>query len=137
MKTGDIHKVAGILIKDRKILVEKDIDKDFFIAPGGKPESGESDTQTLVRELQEELLISVDPVNLEKIGTYTAPAAGQEHRTVYMQVYLVKKWTGTITPGHKVEELLWINSLTPAEIKVGSIFQHEVVPILKNRNLID
>jgi len=33
-----IHKAAGILIKDRKLLVEKSHNKQIFIAPGGSIE---------------------------------------------------------------------------------------------------
>ena len=60
MKKYDIHKVGGIIIKERKLLVEKSIDKEFFIAPGGSIEHGETPTQALVRELFEEFKIFVD-----------------------------------------------------------------------------
>lgn len=49
-----IHKAAGILIKDKKLLVEKSKNKEFFIAPGGKIEAGETPEHALVRELDEE-----------------------------------------------------------------------------------
>lgn len=46
-----IHKAAGILIQDGKLLVEKSYDKDFYISPGGSIEEGETPKQALVREL--------------------------------------------------------------------------------------
>ena len=137
MTTTDIHKAAGIIIKDRKILVEKDYDKEFFISPGGKLEEGETPEQALIRELNEELKITVKETDLEKFGEYSAPASEQEHRTVHMYVYLVKHWQGKISHGHKVEKLLWINSEIPKDIKLGSIFEHNVIPELKKLNLID
>lgn len=137
IKTSDIHKVAGIIIRDRKLLVEKDTDKEFFISPGGKPEPGETPKQALVRELNEEYLIGVTEEDLEEFGSFSAPASGQEHRTVYMDVFIVKKWVGEISYGHKVEKLLWLTSQIPEGIKVGSIFEHEVIPRLKAQNLID
>ncbi len=136
-KNSDIHKAAGIIIQDRKLLVEKDIDKNYFISPGGKIESGETPEQALVRELQEEFTILVKPEDLEKFDTFSAPAAGQEHRTVYMYVFFVHNFTGQISHGHKVEQLLWLNSSIPVNIKVGSIFEHQVMPRLKELNLID
>ncbi len=38
----DIHKAAGIIIRDKKLLVERSKGKEFFIAPGGTIEEGET-----------------------------------------------------------------------------------------------
>jgi 8-oxo-dGTP pyrophosphatase MutT (NUDIX family) len=133
----DIKKAAGILIKNRKILVEKSIGKDFFIAPGGKPNPGETMSQCLVRELSEEFNISVHESDLEVFDTYCAPAAGQEGKVVCMEVFRVKKWTGTPVAFNRTEKIRWINSKIPKNLQVGSIFSHEVIPRLKSENLID
>lgn len=132
-----IHKAAGILIEDRKLLVEKSENKEFFIAPGGSIEAGETPEHALVRELEEEFGIDVKETDLEKFGSFSAPAAGQEHRTVVMEAYFVKKWQGEPSPNSEVEEIRWITSDIPKDIKVGSIFEHEVVPRLKKLDLID
>ncbi len=55
----DIFKAAGIIIRDRKLLVERSEGKEMFIAPGGTVEDGETDKQTCVRELKEEFDIDV------------------------------------------------------------------------------
>lgn len=133
----DIHKAGGILLKDKKLLIEKSVNKSFFIAPGGSVEDGESVKQALVRELAEEFQIKVLEEDLEEFGVYIADAAGQEHRKVKMEVYLVNKWEGEPTPNMEVEQIRWINSEIPVDIKVGSIFEHEVIPELKKRGLID
>jgi 8-oxo-dGTP diphosphatase len=136
-KTGNIIKSAAILLQDRKLLVEKDSDKEFFISPGGKLEVEETPKEALVRELNEEFLITVDPDDLEEFGEFHAPASGQEHRMLHMHVFIVKKYSGIISKGHKVEKIEWINSQIPEGMKVGSIFEHEVIPQLKAQNLID
>src|SRR3989344_3020393 len=92
----NIHKSAGIIIKNRKLLVEKDFDKEFFISPGGKLEDGETSEQALIRELNEEFKIDVLENDLEHFGHFDAPASGQEERTVHMDVFIVKKFTGKI-----------------------------------------
>lgn len=137
MKNYHIHKAAGILIKDRKLLVEKSINKEFFIAPGGSIEEGETHYQALVRELNEEFGISVLEEDFEKFGTFTAKAAGQEDKIVRMEVFMVKKWLGEPSPHSEVCEILWVTSSLPKNIKVGSIFEHEVIPRLRARDLID
>lgn len=133
----DIFKSAGIIIENRKLLVEKDMDKEFFISPGGKLEKGETSKEALVRELSEEFQISVRGKDLDFFGHFDAPASGQEYRIVHMDIFIVKKYSGEIRHGHKVEKLLWLNSDIPKNIKIGSIFEHEVIPRLKKKGLID
>lgn len=137
MPTFDIHKSGGIIIRDRKLLVERSVGKEFFIAPGGSIEEGETSTQALVRELQEEFMIDVLEDALEEFGTFYANAAGIDGKVVRMDVFTVKSWTGEPTPNSEVEEIRWITSQIPEGIKVGSIFEHEVLPRLKQQNLID
>lgn len=137
MTTIDIHKAAGILIKDKKLLVEKSKNKEFFIAPGGSIEPGETAKQALVRELMEEFQIKVEEKDLEEFGTFTAEATGQPGRIVEMQCFLVKKWLGEPTPDNEVEKILWIESTIPENIRISSIFEHEVIPRLKSRKLIN
>jgi mutator protein MutT len=132
----DIHKAAGIIIRDRKLLVERSKGKEFFIAPGGSIEPGETPKQALVRELLEEFQITVNEGALTVFGTFRAMAAGQESRTVEMEVFVVGEWEGEPTPDNEVEELRWITS-QPDGIQVGSIFEHEVIPRLKAADLID
>jgi 8-oxo-dGTP diphosphatase len=136
-RTIDIHKAAGVLLRDRKFLITRTHGKDFFIAPGGKVEVGETVTEALRRELQEELGISVAENDLKEFGVFYAPAAGSEDKFLQMDVFLVEKWEGEIAPASEVEEMMWIGSIVPEGIKLGSIFQHDVLPKLKEKNLID
>jgi hypothetical protein len=49
----------------------------------------------------------------------------------------VTRWEGEIIPDNEVEEIRWISSEIPKDIKVGSIMEHETIPELKARGLID
>lgn len=134
---GDIHKAAGILIKDRKTVVERSMGKPAFVQPGGRIEPGETAEQALVRELREEFDIDVDEADLEPFGTYSATAANHPGQQVHMQVFTVKKWKGEIKPSNEVEELLWTDSNLPKDVEIGSIFVHDIIPALKQQGLID
>lgn len=131
-----IHKAGGVIIRERSFLVVRARGKDIFVAPGGKLELGETAAQALIRELMEETQIEVVEKNLEEVGVFTAKAAGNESQIVIMEVFLVNQYSGHPIPTNEVEELQWINSKTTG-LNIGSIFEHNVMPILLERRLID
>ena len=137
MRKDDIFKASGIIIQDRKLLVEKSFGKEFFIHLGGKVEPGETAEQALVRELKEEITIDVSEDDLGLFDQNSAPAANSPEVNVHMEVFLVKRWSGVITPDNEVEELRWISSDIPKDMKIGSIMEHETIPKLKAAGLID
>ncbi len=134
---GDIYKAAGLIIQDRKVLAERSFGKPVFVQPGGRIEPGETPAQALVRELQEEFTIDVDEADLEPFGSFSAEAANHPNQQVHMEVFMVKKWRGDITPGSEVEELLWLTSDLPTGVEIGSVFVHDIIPRLKQQDLID
>ena len=133
----DIYKASGLIIVDRKVLVERSKGKEYFIHPGGKIEQGETSKQAVIRELKEEFQIDVSEEDLELFDKNSAPAANSPEVDVHMEVFLVKKWQGEIKPDSEVEEIRWLTSAVPQDIKVGSIMEHETIPKLKAENLID
>ena len=134
---GDIYKASGIIIVNRKVLVERSKGKEYFIHPGGKIEPGETAKQAVVRELKEEFQLDIREEDLEPFDHNTAPAAHSPEVNVHMDVFIVKKWRGTITPDNEVEETRWLTSNVPQDIKVGSIMEHETIPKLKAEGFID
>lgn len=137
MRMSDIYKAAGIIIEDRKLLFTRATGMEVFIDPGGQIEPDETAEQALIRELKEEISIDVLEQDLEFFGEYSAEAANHKGRTVYMKVFLVKKWTGKIEAASEIEELRWLTSKLPRDIKVGSIFGGQVLPKLHKLGFID
>ena len=132
-----IHKAAGVLIKDRKLLVERSEGKEHFIAPGGSVEEGESVPEALVRELMEEFQVTVKESDISFMETFYAEAAGRPGEFLRMDVYMVAEWEGEPTPDNEVEEIAWVTSDNPNNLTIGSIFEHDVIPLLKERDLIN
>ncbi|MCG8499501.1 MAG: NUDIX hydrolase [Firmicutes bacterium] len=49
------YRVAGILIRDGKVLLQKPTDDPGYAFPGGHVELGETNEETLIREFKEEI----------------------------------------------------------------------------------
>ena len=132
----DILKAGAVIIQDRKLLVSRSKGKGIYVAPGGKLEDGEDDIAALIRELREEQNITVEPDALELLGTFEAVAASDtRQRIVKMTVYIVSRYIGKLAPSSEIEENAWVNSSTT--LSLGSIFEHNVIPMLVERGLID
>lgn len=133
---SDIHKAAGIIIRDKKLLVERSKGKEFFISPGGSIEAGETAKQALKRELKEEFDIDTKEEDFEHFDTTTAPAANSPDRMVVMETIMVQGYNGEPTPSSEVEELRWVTTTDIGKLPIGSIFEHKIMPKLKAMGLI-
>ena len=131
-----IDKVGGIVIKDKKVLVVRKKTKENFlefIIPGGKRESGETDLETLQREMQEEVNLKI--IKTEYLGEYRDIAIF-ENIPIAMKVYLCEV-EGEINVQNEIKEFCWIDkNYKEKGIKVGSILEKFVLTQLIKRELI-
>ena len=132
-----LHKAAGIIIWNRRLLVVRPKGKEHFISPGGKIKDGEDVCRALARELTKELCIYIEIGALAPFGVFTAPAVGRSDVQVRITVLQVYRWKGVPTPSSEIEELRWVSSKTLHGIKLGSVFEHKVMPRLLSREVID
>ncbi len=72
--------------------------------PGGKVEDGERPEQTLIRELKEELDISVSEPCLAPL-TFASHAYPDFH--LLMPLYVCRRWEGTVT-AMEGQQLTWV-----------------------------
>ncbi|MEV0355392.1 NUDIX domain-containing protein [Nocardia sp. NPDC050697] len=98
-----IDTVAWILVREGRVLCARPRGKDVFYVPGGKREPGESDEQTLLREIAEELTVALLPESVRHIGTYEAVDGAV---SVRMACYTAD-YRGTITASAEIDELAW------------------------------
>ncbi|RDI51059.1 NUDIX hydrolase [Nocardia mexicana] len=101
-----IDTVAWVLIEDGRILCARPRGKDVFFIPGGKREGAESDLQTLLREIDEELTVALDPESVAHVGTYEAELPGAPSGLVRMACYTAA-YSGTLEPSSEIDEIAW------------------------------
>ena len=131
-----IDKVGGIIIKNKKVLVVRKKTKENFpefIIPGGKREIGETDVETLQREIQEEVNLKV--VKAEYVDEYEDIAIF-EKIPIVVKVYLCEV-EGEVNIDNEIKEFCWIDKdYNKNWIKVASILEKFVLPELISRKLI-
>ncbi|GIH62261.1 NUDIX hydrolase [Microbispora siamensis] len=103
-----IDKIAWIHLDEGKILSTRSRGKDVYYIPGGKREPGETDLDTLTREIAEELAITILPATATHLGTFHAQAHGHaDGVTVRMTCYTAEHH-GTPTAASEIEEVTWL-----------------------------
>jgi 8-oxo-dGTP diphosphatase len=102
-----IDKLAWIEIKGKAILMAKSYEKELFYIPGGKRENNETDEQALMREIFEELTVTIDKETLHFVGVFEAQAHGQpEGVTVKMTCYS-GEYSGQLRTSSEIESIEW------------------------------
>lgn len=105
MQKNYIDKLAYIEIVNKKILVTLSKGKDTWYIPGGKREKDESDSQSLIREVEEELMIDLISDTIEKYGVFEAQAHGKPEGTVVRMTCYTAKYIGEIKPDSEIDKI--------------------------------
>lgn len=108
MMVGMIDKIAWIHLADGKILSTRSRGKTVYYLPGGKREPGESDLDTLVREIDEELSVAIVPSTAVHLGTYQAQADSHADGVIVKMTCYTADHEGTPTPSSEIEEVVWL-----------------------------
>ena len=107
--TKIIDKVGWILIQNQKLLGVRSHGKDMFYLPGGKRESGESDTETLIREVMEEMSVQITD-GIHYLGEFSAPADGKKAGVIVTVQCYQSNYSGQLTPNAEIAELKWLGT---------------------------
>ena len=129
-----IDKVGGIILKDKKILIQrKKNNREECIIPGGKREGNETDFETLKRELYEEL--DVELLNAKFIGGFDDIAVFS-NEPIHVQTYIAEI-KGKIKCKNEIKEAIWIDrNYIEQGIEVGSILGKYVIPELVKKGFM-
>lgn len=113
-----IDTVAWVRVENGKILCARSRGKDVFYIPGGKREGTESDLQTLLREIEEELAVAILPETVSHLGTYEAQAHGHPDGVVVRMNCYYGGYQGTLAVSNEIEEMAWFSYTDRARVAV-------------------
>ncbi|MGA8850207.1 MAG: NUDIX domain-containing protein [Aeromicrobium sp.] len=126
-----IHVVAALITDpDGRMLTVRKQGTEMFMNPGGKPEVGESAVQALRRELVEEIGLDVTVRDLERIGTFTAPAANEPGHVVTAEVFRLRLPDPTHCVGAEIAESCWIDPRDPGDIALAPLAVDHLMRLL-------
>ena len=93
-------------MRDGRVLVTRNRGVDVFYFPGGKREPGESDSETLAREIVEELRSRVDTATMVHVGTFETRREDDGH-TEFRMICYTAEFTGPLVPSGEIAESDW------------------------------
>jgi 8-oxo-dGTP diphosphatase len=126
----EITKIGLAVMDGDRVLLVKKRGSEFLILPGGKPEENETDTQTLSRELDEELGCSLLSDQLTFLGTFSDEAAGMPGVKVTIRLY-AGSVVGTPIPHAEIDSIVWWTPTTHNAVLAPSL-KNSILPFLNS-----
>ncbi len=130
----EIDKLAWLHIQDKQVLGARSEGKSHWYLPGGKRDPGESDHETLIREIKEELSVDLMPATIEYANTFTAQAHGKPEGTIVKVTCYFADYTGEIKADAEIEEVTWFRHNDKARCSSAAML---ILDWLKSERRID
>lgn len=122
-------RIAAALIEDgagRMLLVRK-AGTRIFMQAGGKIEPGEGPAAAAIRELQEEIGLSVAESELRPIGRFVAPAANEPGHWVDATVFHLRV-DHDPAPAAEIEEAVWVDDRSVEALPLAPLLRDHILP---------
>lgn len=129
-----IDKLAYIHLKDQKALVTLSQGKDVWYLPGGKRKEGESDQEALIREISEELSVSLKLETLKYYGIFEAPAHGKPEGTIVQMTCYTGEFEGKLKPASEIARYEYFNY---GQKRQTSLVDHLIFENLNSKGLLN
>lgn len=124
--------VSGpVIVKDNKVLLDKDCKDDFWKFCGGKVKEDEGLVDTAIRRSREELGIDIELLDEIPYMNFTKKETGDESMDVVLAHFLAGA-VGEIKPGADIREWKWI----PLSELKNEPLAPNIIPTLKHFGFI-
>ena len=130
----EIHKIAAMVVENDSFLMVRKAGKDIWTNLGGKPEGNETEEETLLREIKEEL--SCEAEIIRKLGDFESKAVFDD-ATVKLSTYLVRLKGNPMIADSELEEFGFVpKDYKKKGIKLPSSIEDQILPFcIKERIL--
>lgn len=131
-KPKNIH-ISAALITDEngRCLFVRKKGSMFFIQPGGKLEPGETAEEALVRELQEELNLSISIESLVSLGRFTDIAINEPEHNLFADVFKIDSLPSVVTePAAEIEEVIWLRPEDAKTVELAPLTANQLIPLV-------
>lgn len=126
-----IHIAAAVITDNAgRLLLVRKRDTVFFMQPGGKLEPGESAASALIRELQEELNLSIAPDALTALGRFTDVAANEPGHPLVADIFRIAHGDEDIVPAAEIEEVKWVSAAELHSVTLAPLTAKQIVPLV-------
>jgi 8-oxo-dGTP pyrophosphatase MutT (NUDIX family) len=125
-------RIAAALIRNEAghVLLVRKRGTSFFMQPGGKIEPEETARAALVRELREELGLSIDEAFPRYLGKFVAAAAGEEGRLVEAETFAVRL-EGPVAAAAEIEDIAWIDPFGSPSLPLAALSRDHILPLAR------
>lgn len=129
-------RVAAVVLQatDGAILTVRKRGTDVFMNPGGKPEPGESPVECAIREVREELGVSLAAGDLVYLGDVTAPAANEPDHLVEAWVFrCTRPIADDVQPAAEIDAVAWVIPDQESTVALAPLLTQWILPELVRR----
>lgn len=121
---------ALLLREDGRTLLVRKRGTQAFMQAGGKIEPHEQPLAALVRELEEELNLRIDPAQASYLGTFRAPAANEPGFVVEAELFQLSI-EAAVEPAAEIEEVVWISAADDAGLPLAPLTRDLILPFYR------
>lgn len=131
MKTLNIA-TACFVNENQELLVVRKQKTTAWMLPGGKLDNQETPSEALIREVWEELQITLIAESLTHLGSFDAVAANEADTSVHAHAF-VAKLPSNQKPriSAEIAEMRWLPLHEPFLITVAPLLKNHIIPALQ------
>lgn len=123
---------ACFVNENRELLLVRKQHTNAWMLPGGKLDNQETPSEALIREVREELQITLMAESLTHLGSFNALAANEADTSVHADAF-VAKLPSNQKPriSAEIAEMRWLPLHEPFPITVAPLLRNHIIPALQ------